>query len=163
MTRQQRTPEILCDTSEHLFYEFWMFNSLAKAMASGVFGQGAPNNAALESFTLHARALLDFLYAEKPQAGDVIAEDYFDEPSQWLTVRPEKTETLKVIHKRVGKEVAHLTYARLEVTAEAKQWPFIQIAKEINTVFDAFLNNVAKNRLGSSLSSVTSKGKDENA
>lgn len=163
MTRQQRTPEMLRDISEHLFYEFWMFNSLAQAMASGVFGQGALNNAALESFTLHARALLDFLYAEKPQADDVIAEDYFDEPSQWLTVRPEKTETLKVIHKRVGKEVAHLTYARLEVTAETKQWLFIQIANEINSAFDAFLKNVAENRLGSSLSSAAGKGKEKNA
>jgi hypothetical protein len=125
-----------------------MFNSLAQAMASGVFGVGALNNAALESFILHARVLLDFLYAEKPQPDDVIAEDYFNELSQWQTVRPEKTKTLKVIHKRVGKEVAHLTYARLEVTAVAKEWQFIQIAKEINAVFDAFLNNVAKNRLG---------------
>ena len=163
MTRQQRTPEVLRATSEHLFYEFWMFNSLAQAMASGLFGQGVLNNAALESFTLHARAMLDFLYAEKPQADDVIAEDYFDKPSQWLTVRPEKTETLKVIHKRVGKEVAHLTYARLEVTAEAKQWPFIKIASEINSVFDAFLNNVAENRLGSNVNSVASKDKAKNA
>jgi hypothetical protein len=149
MLRQQRTLETLRDTSEHLFYEFWMFNSLAQAMASGIFGQGALNNAALESFTLHARTLLDFLYAQKSQADDVIAEDYFDQPSQWLTVRPEKTETLNAIHKRVGKEVAHLTYVRLDVTAEAKQWPFIQIYYEIITVFNAFLNNVAKNRLGS--------------
>lgn len=152
MIRQQRTLETLRDTSEHLFYEYWMFNSLAQAMASGIFGQGALNNAVLESFTLHARILLNFLYAWEPKPDDVIAEDYFDEPSQWLTVRPEKTETLNVmIPTRVGKEVAHLTYARLDITAEAKQWPFIQIANEINTVFNAFLNNVAKNRLVSDL------------
>lgn len=124
-----------------------MFNSLAQAMASGVFGQGVLNNAALESFTLHARTLLDFLYADKPQADDVIAEDYFDVPAQWLTIRPTKTETLGAIHKRVGKEVAHLTYVRLGVTAEAKQWPFGQIAHDINIALNAFLSNVSKDRL----------------
>ena len=150
MTRKQRSPELLQHTSEHLFYEFWMFNHLAQTMMSGVFGQGVLNNAILESFTLHARALLDFLYAEKPKVDDVIAEDYFDTPADWLTARPNKTELLGAIHKRVGKEVAHLTYARLAVTAQEKQWQFAQIASEMNAVFDTFLTNVTKKKLGPS-------------
>jgi hypothetical protein len=162
MNRQQRTPKILRDASEHLFYEYGMFNSLAQAMASGIFGPGLLNNAALESFALHARTLLDFLYAENLQTDDVIAEDYFDESSQWLTVRPEKTETLNMIRKKVGKQIAHLTYTRLKVTTEDRQWLFIQIASEINTIFDVFLNNVAENRLCPSLISIKNKGKDKN-
>ena len=117
---------------------------------SGLFGQGPLNNAVLESFTLHARALLDFLYADKPKVDDVIAEDYFDVPSDWLATRPNKTKLLGVIHKRVGKEVAHLTYARLDVTAQEKQWQFAQIADDMNAVFDTFLTNVAKEKLGPS-------------
>ncbi len=124
-----------------------MFNTLAQGMASGIFGEGALNNAVLESFTLHARALLDFLYTEKPQADDEIAEDYFDDPLQWPNARPEETESLKMIHKRVGKEVAHLTYARLDITPEAKQWPFVQIAYEINIAFSEFLKRVPTDRL----------------
>ena len=150
MTRKQLSSNVLHHTSEHLLYEFSMFNSLAQAMMSGVFGQGALYNAVLESFTLHARVLLDFLYAEKPKVDDVIAEDYFDTPADWLTARPKKTEQLGVIHKRVGKEVAHLTYARLDVTAEEKQWQFAQIANEMNAVFDTFLTNVTKEKLGPS-------------
>lgn len=148
MTRKKRLPDVLHQTLEHLFYEFWMFNSLAQAMMSRVFGQDALNNPILESFTLHARALLDFLYAEKPKVDDVIAEDYFDTPADWLTARPNKTELLGAIHKRVGKEIAHLTYARLDVIAEEKQWQFAQIANEMNAVFDTFLTSVAKEKLG---------------
>ena len=35
-------------------------------MSSGVFNEGIINNALLESFTVHARVLLDFLFAENP-------------------------------------------------------------------------------------------------
>jgi hypothetical protein len=151
MTCMVRSTEMLQHASEHLFYEFWMFNSLAQAMTSGVFGQSALNNAILESFTLHARAILDFLYAEKPKPDDVIAEDYFDTPSDWLTLRPEKSELLSGVHKRVGKEVAHLTYARLDITADEKQWQFAQISNDVNTVFSIFLTNVGKEKLGTGL------------
>ena len=151
MTRMQRSSETLQTASEHLSYELWMFNSLAQAMMSGVFGQGALNNAILESFTFHARILLDFLYAENPKPDDVIAEHYFDAPADWLAVRPNKSELLKSIHKRVGKEVAHLTYARLGITAEEKQWQFAQILNEMNAVFKIFQANVSKEKLAPSL------------
>lgn len=150
MSRIRRSPDALQNLSEHLFYEFWMFNSLAQTMSLGIFGHSVLNNAVLESFTLHARALLDFLYAERPRADDVIAEDYFDNPVDWLTVRPNKTELLMVIHKRVGKEVAHLTYARLDVTAQEKRWHYAQIANDLKVVFDTFLANVNKAKLGAS-------------
>lgn len=147
MTRQKRTPEVLRDTSELVYYEYWMLNSLAQSLASGIFGESALNNAALESFTIHARVLLDFLYAQNPHLDDVIAEDYFDEPMQWRKVRSKKTATLNIVHLRVGKEVAHLSYERLDVTAEAKRWEFTQIANDINYTFSIFLRNVDEIRL----------------
>lgn len=127
-----------------------MFNSLAQAMLSGVLGNSVLNNAVLESFTLHARGLLDFLYATKPQSDDVIAEDFFDSPSDWAAIRPNKTKLLMSVHKRVGKEVAHLTYERLNITAEEKQWQFGQIMIDLNNVFRVFLNNVTKDKLAPS-------------
>ncbi len=147
MARKQRTSEVLCSASGHLHYEFIMFNSLAQAVMSDVLGQGPLHDAVLESFTLHARILLGFLYAEKPRLGDVIAEDYFDEPSQWLDKRPKMTETLSLIHKRVGKLVAHLTYDRLEVTPEDKIWPVDRIIEDMDIAFAAFLEHVSKDRL----------------
>jgi hypothetical protein len=147
MTRQRRTPEQLRGASEHLLYEFRMLSSLARAMELHALQPGTLHDAALESFTVHARILLHFLYAEKPRSDDVIAEDYFDDATQWERLRPQIAETIKGVDWRVGKEVAHLTYARLGVTPEAKVWPVIQIANEISRTFDVFRGNVSADRL----------------
>ena len=148
MTRPTRTTAELIAASEHLHYEIWMFVALANGMASGIVGQGPINNALLESFTVHGRILLDFLYSDKPQADDVIAEDFFPDPDQWLQSRPPKTDLLKSVHRRVAKEVAHLTYARQVVTPETKPWPFVQVANDVNAVFSRFLSKVPLNSLG---------------
>ena len=146
--RTTRTQAKLIDASDHLHYEISMFLALANGMASGVAGQGPLNNALLESFTIHARILLDFLYAAKPQRDDVIAEDFFPEPSAWYDSRLKKSDLLASVHRRVAKEVAHLTYARQEVTPDTKPWAFVQIANEVNAAFGAFLSIVPINHLG---------------
>lgn len=148
MPRKKRSGEELREASDHLHYEIWMFISLANGLASGISGQGVINNALLESFTIHARLLLDFLYTEKPQKDDVIAQDFFDDPSIWHQVRPLKSEVLRKVHRRVAKEVAHLTYARQDVTPETKPWPFVEIANEVNEVFSKFLSAAPKELLG---------------
>ena len=51
------------------------------------------------------------------------------------------------VRGRVGKEVAHLTYARLDVTAEAKAWPFVELFNEVHEVFNVFLKGVDRNKL----------------
>src|SRR2546426_9248846 len=112
MARTKRTQTDLRAASEHLHYEAWMFTTLARALATGVFGQGAIANAILESFTVHARALLDFLYAEHPWSDDIIAEDFFTTPEQWVSVRGDMPPSLQEVNRRVGKEISHLTYAR---------------------------------------------------
>jgi len=111
MARKKRSEQELRAASDHLFYEIWMFQSLARDMASRSFTENVVNNALLESFTIHTRILLDFLFAAKPQLDDVIAEDFFEDPATWHNVRPPKSEILETVHKRVGKEIAHLTYA----------------------------------------------------
>ena len=148
MRRKRRSEDELRSASDSLHYEFWMFMSLAQGLASGISGQGVLNNALLESFTIHARILLDFLYAEKPWEDDVIAEDFFDDPAAWYEARPAKSEKVEIVHRRVGKEVAHLTYARQEVTPETKPWPFIEIANEVNAGFSKFLSLVSPHLLG---------------
>ena len=126
-----------------------MLTSLANGIGSGVAGQGPIANALLESFVIHVRAVMDFLYNDSPQPDDVIAEDYFTSPDEWRKVRPDLTELLKSSKRRAGKEVAHLTYARLDVTPETKPWAFIQIANEISSIINIFLQHVPKSKLGS--------------
>jgi hypothetical protein len=148
MNRKARTREELIEAANHLHYEIWMFKSLARALGTGAFRNSVINNALLESFTVHARILLDFLFADKPKEDDVIAEDFFKDPDEWRIARRSKSETLQKVHKRVGKEVAHLTYARQKVTSQTKPWPFMEIAKDTSEVFSLFLSIVPRNLLG---------------
>ncbi len=148
MNRKQRTDDTLREASEHLYYEVWMLTSLANGIGSEIAGQGPIANALLESFVIHVRGIMDFLYSDNPKPDDVIAEDYFESSDKWPLIRPKLTALLKTAKKRAGKEVAHLTYARLEVTLETKPWPFIQIATEISRVMSIFLEKVPKSKLG---------------
>lgn len=49
---------------------------------------------------------------------------------------------------RVGKEVAHLTYARQLVTAETKPWPFVEIAGAFDIAMSVFLKSAPGHLLG---------------
>jgi len=105
------------------------------------------HNAVLESFCLHSRNLLDFLFAEKPYPDDVIAEDYFESPEDWPRIRGDMPPVLEPVRRRVGKELAHLTYARLQVTPEAKQRHFLEIAAALDQAMGTFLRNVSNENL----------------
>ena len=150
MARKPRTDEELRAVSEHLYYEVGMLLNLAKVLATGSLGNGTLENAALESFTVHARGLLDFLYADNPREDDVVADDFLGGQGTWPGVRGDIPPILNDVRQRVGKEVAHLTYARLSVTPEAKQWLFLDIAGAMQTVLGRFLKAVPKERLGPS-------------
>jgi len=138
MPRMQRTEGQLSAISKHLHYEYQMLGATGFMLALGVSDQ-AMRNATLESFTIHLRAVLDFLYAETPRPDDVIAEDFMPAGTAWSSARPPITESLKLAKQRTGKEIVHLTYARLDVTPEAKPWSFADLTKEIDTVFRAFI------------------------
>lgn len=126
-----------------------MLSSLAQAIASGIANQGWLTNALLESFVIHVRGVMDFLYNDSPQADDVVAQDFFPSADAWMKIRPQLSELLSTAKRRAGKEVAHLTYARLVVTPDTKPWPFVAIANEVASVMEVFLKNVPKEKLGS--------------
>lgn len=131
MARRARTIEDLRGSSEHLYYEISMFEATAWVLASGVFGPGPATNAFLESFTVHVRALMQFFYPNHPCSNDVLATDFFDNPDAWLKVRGELPQVLADVNARVGKEIAHLSYARLGVSPEAKGWNVVEIWKTL--------------------------------
>ena len=63
----------LQEASNHLWYEIWMFQTLVRGMSSGMAGEGALNNAILESFAIHVRALIHFFFDCDGQRDDVLA------------------------------------------------------------------------------------------
>jgi len=149
MTRAHRSNRELQEASNHLYYEYTMLISLAQGLASGIATKGWLANVMLEAFVIHFRVLLDFFYSETPRNDDIVADDYFDNPSDWGKIKPATTpELLSLAKTRAHKELAHLTYARLGVTPEQGGWPFVEIAKEIQSLMELFLRNVPDNRLG---------------
>jgi hypothetical protein len=148
MKRKPRTETELRKASDHLHYEISMFQSLVQGMASGIAGNSVINNSLLESFGIHVRALVWFFYAEKPYPDDVIAEDFFLSASEWQLARPSLTQVLETAKKRADKEIAHLTYARLDVTPEQKPWEFLPIFSDMNRVVGIFLNTIPEHLLG---------------
>ena len=150
MTRSIRSPEELQQASNHLFYEIWMFETLAQTMALGIAGRGnVINNSLLEAFAIHVRALIGFFYSESPRKDDIIADDFFTSPNDWQKMRPQKTELLDKAKKRADKEVAHLTYTRLDITPEQKHWDFVKIYNDLQVLIKLFLNNIPTDLLGS--------------
>ena len=77
MPRQLRSDTDLREASNHLHYEVWMLTSSAQAMASGIANNGWLKYALLESFVVHVRGVMDFLYNDNPQPDDVVAQDFF--------------------------------------------------------------------------------------
>lgn len=148
-TRPTRSDAELQGASGHLQYEVWMFIELADSLAVGRDIPLIVKNALVEAFTVHARALLSVFYPSNPRPDDVLATDYFDDPSTWERERPPLSSALQLVDRRVGKEVAHLTYARLAVSPEQKQWPFLAIAQDMAQVVISFDRLAPASRLGS--------------
>ncbi len=132
-----------------------MLNSVAQAMVMDFAGAGVLNNAILKSFAVHVRGLIFFLFPENPKPDDVLATHFVSDPAAFEAARGLKSEILKKAQSRAGKEVAHLTYERLKVTAETKPWPFVEIATEVNRVMKIFLQHADQSKLSEAWTAAT--------
>jgi len=117
-------------------------------MASGIAEESWLKNALLESFVIHARVLIDFFYALNPQKDDVIAEDFLSSPDVWRNERPKLSERLSEAKERANKHLAHLTYQRVDVALNNREWPFVEISKDMRSVMKRFLEKVSADNLG---------------
>ena len=123
-----------------------MLHRTATGLATGLIGQGPLYNALIESFAVHLRNLIDFLYEEKTEAKPdwIFAQDYFSDPQEWILARPDKSEILKKAEIKAHKQVAHLTYVR----RKKEPWRFIEIMDEIYRPLSVFINKIDRGLLG---------------
>lgn len=165
MSRKIQTQRVLKEASNHLFYELQMLEGCYSGIKFGIAGQSILNNALIESFVMHARVLFHFYYPDKPWTDDIIAEDFFQKPAEWISVRPPESEISKKARNRVGKEAAHLTYARLWLTSEEKDWAlyFDPIIEGIRHNTNIFLKNVSINNLSELFLKMINKAEEINA
>lgn len=153
--RRRRSDVELQATCEHLAYEAWMLLETAQIQAQGFYTAIEPlNNAVLESFIIHVRNMIDFLYPPaNKRPSDVYATDFFDVPKEWEQLRPPMSYRLREARERGNKEIAHLTYDRLHGTREQKPWEYVDIANEITAIWRTFVAQVPPERLSLQLRS----------
>jgi hypothetical protein len=138
----------LLKASDHLWYEIWMFQAVTNGILSGVSGAGPINNALLESFAVHVRALIHFFFDDDGKKDDVLANHFFNTKDEWHSVVGNISETLEKAKKRTDKEIVHLTYTRQNITPDEKPWALKEINIELNKVIEIFLRHVNQELLG---------------
>ena len=135
----RRSNQELVEALEHLRYEYSMLLAVSAALRSNLASDPLLRNVLLESFVIHFRALVDFLYRpDNARPDDMAAEDFLGDKTDWSEVRPTISPILDSSRRRAHKEIAHLTYARLTVTESEKEWPFSEITAEIRRLMDLF-------------------------
>lgn len=141
-------PERLRAMSAHVLYEIEMFSRMTDLLTPEIWAdvpsfmaEGA-ENAFIEAFTVHARALHDFLFA-KPKRDDASAADWFPGTErEWYRLRGPKPTVLVEARRRTGKEIAHITYARLDCDGAGKLWAHREIVEALRTPLFRFVDNV---------------------
>lgn len=145
MDRPYSVPDLRGYSAEHVAYEIDMFFGLVEMLSHPQLKIGGPsvavagrvNNALIESFGVHLRNLLDFLYFDEPQPTDVVAGDYC-RPGAWKAARPAMSTTLNAARSRSNKELAHLTTQRISGILPGKKWAFVPLADEIRPLLQLF-------------------------
>jgi hypothetical protein len=123
--------------AHHISYEIEMFELSAEKLKRGGLNQFEINSF-LEVFNLHTRNLLDFLFPPfNLQLDDVLAQHFFTDSDAFQKRLPELVDREK-IRKRIAKEMAHLTYKRIGISLEDKQWDYGKIQQEVNQVLVVF-------------------------
>jgi hypothetical protein len=125
---------------EHVVYEAQQLHFAADRLIALGDQETRERNMAIESFALHTRCLLEFLWGkpdeEKP---DSLRASQFC-PDWRIDGMP---HALAGVGKRINKEIVHLTYGRQLVVKEAKGWDFDAIfeaiAKRLRDFADAAL------------------------
>lgn len=145
----------LREMSKHLYYELIMLQGTTVHLAKKRHPFGTiEHNALLESFLIHSRSLIDFLYVKGQYEDDLLAAHFFNNPVEWEKIRPVLPDFLKQTKERTHKKLAHLTFTRLE---DKEGWEFIRIRKEIYKVFREFFKKVPDDLLCGELKKFKSK------
>jgi hypothetical protein len=113
--------------------------------------------AQVESFAVHARALTDFFFKRTRSQwfeDDALAGDFFDHASGWRKFAEEPGPWLKRVQYRpkdqppseivdlFGSHIGHLNFRREPIADVAQGWPPMQVAAELGTLLDRFVDAV---------------------
>jgi len=127
-----------------VLYEIEMLFRTSDQLTAELHADFAPPHevamALIESFAIHARALIHFLWRDRGHPEDGFAAEYFV-PGGWAELRPDKEATIRGIDDRVGAEIAHISYKRIRVTDDERWWRYGQIAASIGRCLREFIKH----------------------
>jgi hypothetical protein len=160
MPQGRRTHEELSAMSERLLHDVQVAFHVSRTLVRSSVGFAKPSTwevemALVESFALHARALVDFFFTRKRQERypeDAYAIDFFDPPTRWHRLMPEQGPWLSGIRLRApkggqavdrfGQQLGHLNYVVAPLSDYARGWPTVQISRDLGAVLQVFVNHV---------------------
>ncbi|MEK7107539.1 MAG: hypothetical protein AAB899_05135 [Patescibacteria group bacterium] len=148
-TKDFNNNDFLDYSKEHIFYEVQMLLKVKDLILLDK-PSGLAKLIAIESFAIHLRNLITFLYPTKnPRNTDVYAKDFFSDPRKWREVI---SEGLEKARERANKEVGHLTTGRIAGTPSEKEWKVRELTEEIVPVLKSFCVRADKSKLNIAIS-----------
>ncbi len=123
--------ELLDYSREHLLYEVQMLFITGLSLLGRPQQLSEPiKNAVIESFAMHTRNLIDFLYPSQVRDTDVVA-GHFCSPASLSPCFDNCPDNLKEARRRANKEVGHLTTDRISGAPPEKSWPVAELLTHI--------------------------------
>lgn len=139
VVRRQRDHAELVGMLEHLGYEVQMLHSTGLLLIGGFTVSGHLHNAVLESFAIHCRAIIDFLFPPDSARGDdVTAAKYVADAAAWQQARGNLPSVLLEARKKAHKQIAHLTFTRGVLAQDDKAWRPRLIVAELERLLGLF-------------------------
>ena len=115
------------ETIKHVRYEYEMLVKTAQCLYSKP-PDPVIMNALIESYAIHARNIIDFLFPDKPRPDDITASRFLP---GWNKNLP---SFLKDIRREINKRVSHLT----EVRIKEGDWNVPDITKDLGKILNQF-------------------------
>jgi len=133
--------------TEHIRYEIQQLINATDAIERKLPIHNGLQYMVVESFALHLRSLIIFLYPYSKRKNDICAEDFFIDIDTWNNLRPKISLTLEHAKDRADKEVGHLTTSRQFGTPESKKWNVALLTDEIFPILKFFCESANKLKL----------------
>jgi hypothetical protein len=103
-------------------------------------------NAALDSFLVRARLLMDFFFRDSGQQDDVIALDYFHDVNP-MPYKPRMTKSMRGEREKINKRLVHLTTQPMPRLRSNQRYSINKFAPQIVRAFRKWLAVVPKSRI----------------
>ena len=149
-TKNKRESYDLLGASSVLKYELDMLHATAKALS--IPREWAIKNALIESFALHTRNLIEFLYKSnsKKWSPKIKPEDFVNaSSSNWNRpeLRNDYDSRFQERNEQASIQVAHMIVDRIGLQPDEKDWDLFNIIKTLQEDVGKFLSEVPENLL----------------